>query len=147
MNQTDTFLIVEDEESDVEFLKRALAKTGVPNPVRAVSTGEEAVAYLRGVGAFSDRKAFPFPRLIITDLKMPQMGGLQLLRWIHEHPEFRVVPTLVFTSSTAQSDVDEAFKWGASAYLVKPVEYKELERIARIIGDYWQLSLLPTRGR
>lgn len=140
---TETILIVEDEESDVEFLKRAFAKAGVPNPVQAVSNGEEAIAYLRGTGLFANRKAFPFPRVIITDLKMPHMGGLQLLRWIHENPTFRVIPTIVFTSSTAQSDVDEAFQCGAGAYIVKPVEFKELERIAKTIADYWRLSLLP----
>ncbi len=140
----ETILIVEDEEADVEFLKRAFTKAGIPNPVRAVYNGEEAIAYLQGTGAFADRKAFPFPRVIMTDLKMPQMGGLQLLQWIRDDPSFHVIPTIVFTSSTAQSDVDAAFKSGASAYIVKPVEFKELERIAKTIGDYWRLSLLPS---
>lgn len=143
---TETILIVEDEESDVEFLQRAFAKAGIPNPLRAVHNGEEAIAYLRGEGKFADRKAFPFPRVIITDLKMPQMDGLQFLRWLQDNPDFRVVPTIVFTSSTAQSDVNEAFNRGASAYIVKPVEFKELERIAKTIADYWRLSLLPTRA-
>lgn len=142
---SETILIVEDEESDVLFLKRALAKIGVPNPIRSVTNGEEAVAYLQGTGDFADRKANPFPRVVVTDLKMPQMGGLQLLKWIHDHPPFRVVPTIVFTSSTAQSDVNEAFRLGAGAYFVKPVEFRELERIAKIMTDYWRASLLPTR--
>lgn len=143
---TDAILIAEDEPADVEFLQRAFKRAGIPNPVRAVANGEEAVAYLRGQGAFADRQAFPFPRVVITDLKMPQMDGLQLLRWIHENPEFRVVPTIVLTSSTAQADVDAAFACGASAYIVKPVELKELDRIARVIVEYWRLSLLPTRA-
>ena len=142
---TETILIVEDEESDVIFLKRALAKIGVPNPIRSVTNGEEAIAYLQGTGEFSDRKANPFPRVIITDLKMPQMGGLQFLEWIQAHPSFRVVPTIVFTSSTSQADVNQAFKLGAAAYFVKPVEFKDLERIAKIMTDYWRASLLPTR--
>lgn len=142
---TETILIVEDEESDILFLKRAFARAGVPNPVHAVNNGEQAIAYLQGDAPFADRKAYPFPRVIITDLKMPQMGGLQLLRWLDEHPEHRVIPTIVFTSSTAQADVNEAFKLGAGAYIVKPVEFRDLERIVKIIADYWRLSLLPTR--
>lgn len=142
---TETILIVEDEESDVLFLKRAFAKAGVPNPVQAVGNGEEATEYLQGKGRFADRAAYPFPRVIITDLKMPQMGGLQLLRWLDEHPEHRVIPTIVFTASASQADVNEAFRLGAGAYIVKPVEFRELERVAKIIADYWRLSLLPTR--
>lgn len=146
MNQpTETILIVEDEPADVEFLQRAFTKAGVLNPVRAVGNGEEAVAYLKGEGDFADRKAFPFPRLVITDLKMPQMDGIQLLRWVNDNPSFRVVPTIVLTSSTSQADVNAAFASGASAYLVKPVEIKELERMAKLIADYWRMSLLPTQ--
>lgn len=146
MNQpNDTILIVEDEESDILFLKRAFTKAGVTNPVHAVNNGEQAIAYLQGKDPFGDRLAHPFPRVIITDLKMPQMGGLQLLRWLDEHREYRVIPTIVFTSSTAQADVNEAFQLGAGAYIVKPVEFRDLERIAKIIADYWRLSLLPTR--
>lgn len=140
---TETILIVDDEESDVEFLRRAFLKAGVANPIHAVSNGEEAIAYLCGNGTFADRARHPYPRVIITDLKMPQMDGIQLLQWLQENPPYRVIPTIVFTSSTAQSDVNAAFEHGAGSYIVKPVEYKELERIACIIADYWRLSLLP----
>jgi CheY-like chemotaxis protein len=142
---TQTILIVEDEPADVEFLRRAFAKAYIPNPVHSVANGEEAIAYLKGQGRYADRKAFPFPRVVITDLKMPQMDGLQLLRWIQLNPAFGVVPTIVLTSSTSQADVDAAFHAGASAYFVKPVDFKELEQIARIITDYWKTSLLPSR--
>lgn len=141
-----TILIVEDEAADVEFLRRAFAKAYIPNPVHSVANGEEAITYLKGQGRYADRKAFPFPRVVITDLKMPQMDGLQLLRWIQLNPAFGVVPTIVLTSSTSQADVDAAFHAGASAYFVKPVDFKELEQIARIITDYWKTSLLPSHA-
>lgn len=142
--RTETILIVDDEPSDIEFVTRALTRVGVTNPIRTAANGEEAIAYLTGQGAFANRIAHPFPRVVITDLKMPQMSGLQLLRWMQENAAFRVVPIIVFTSSTAQSDVNEAFRLGTSAYFVKPVEFKELERMVRIIADYWRLTLLPT---
>lgn len=141
---SDTLLIVDDEPADVEFLQRAFAKAGLRDSVRSVSNGEEAVAYLQGEGAFQDRAQFPLPRVIITDLKMPQMDGFQLLHWVHVSPRFRIVPIIVMTSSTSQSDVNAAFASGAGAYIVKPVEMKELERIARVITEYWSLSLLPS---
>jgi CheY-like chemotaxis protein len=142
-NPRETILVVEDDENDATFIRRAFSKAGITNPVRWVQNGEEAVAYLKGENPFADRAANPFPRFILTDLKMPQMDGLQLLRWITQNPGYRVVPTIVFTSSTAQSDVDQAFACGAGAYIVKPVDIRELERVAKIVSEYWRLSLLP----
>jgi CheY-like chemotaxis protein len=141
-----TILIVEDESHDVEFLRRAFLRVGVKNPVHAVENGEEAIAYLDGTGRFTDRAVYPFPHVIITDLKMPHLGGLELLHWLHAHPKCRVVPTIVFTSSTSQADVDAAFAAGASGYMVKPVDFRELESTVKIIADYWRLSLIPTIG-
>lgn len=140
---TGTILIVEDEAHDVEFLTRAFQRCGLTNPIRSVSNGEEAVAYLNGDGEYADRVAFPFPRLMITDLKMPQMGGLELLRWMQAKPRCRIVPAIVFTSSTSQADVNAAFESGASGYMVKPVAFEELERMIKTIVDYWRLSLMP----
>lgn len=140
---TSAILIVEDEPHDTEFLARAFEYTGIPNPIRAVTNGEEAVAYLSGTGAYADRTAYPFPNVIITDLKMPCLGGLELLGWIRKHPRCHVIPTIVFTSSTSRSDIATAFKHGASGYMVKPVDFRELERMVRTIVDYWQLSRVP----
>jgi CheY-like chemotaxis protein len=145
MNATSApLLIVEDEPHDVEFLTRALQRIGFAHPVHVTSNGEEAVAYLEGSGKFADRGSFPFPRVIITDLKMPQMGGLELLRWLQSQPHTRVVPTVVFTSSTSQADVNAAFQFGASGYMVKPVAFEDLEHMVKAIAEYWKLSLLPT---
>lgn len=144
MNEnTGTILIIEDEEHDVDFLRRAFMRAGITNPIQVVSDGEQAKAYLQAAGKYSDRKTYPFPRIVITDLKMPHLSGLELLSWIRANPKYRVVPTIVLTSSVSQADVDLAFSCGASAYFVKPVAFGELERLAKIIWDYWRLSLLP----
>lgn len=140
---TETVLIIEDEEHDVDFLKRAFQRAGIVNPIQIAVNGEQAIAYLTGEGAYADREKYPYPRLIISDLKMPQMGGLELLRWIHANPRYRIVPTIVLTSSTSGADVEAAFASGASAYFVKPVGFGDLERLAKVIWDYWRLSLLP----
>ncbi len=144
MKDNSTILIIEDEEHDVEFLTRAFKRTGITNPVQIVKNGEEAIAYLTGAGRYADRVQFPYPRVIVSDLKMPQMGGLELLRWLRANPDYRIVPLIVLTSSTSQADVDASFACGASAYFVKPVAFGELQQIAKIIWDYWSTSLLPT---
>lgn len=147
MNETTgTVLIIEDEEHDVDFLRRAFQRAGIKNPIQVVSDGEQAKDYLMAAGEFADRQKFPFPRIVITDLKMPHLSGLELLSWIRANPKYRVVPTIVLTSSVSQADVDLAFACGASAYFVKPVTFGELEQLAKVIWDYWRSSLLPPPG-
>lgn len=141
-----TILLVEDEEDDTIFLRRAFQRAGVPNPVQSVRDGEEALAYLLGREPFSDRAKFPFPRVIITDLKMRRMNGLEFLKQVHAVPALRVVPTIVLTSSTSNEDVKQAFLHGACGYMVKPVGFVELEHVVKVIVEYWRLSLLPHRA-
>lgn len=136
-------LIVEDEPHDVEFLRRALTRSGVVTPIHDVENGEQALGYLQGLGRYADRAAFPLPRLIITDLKMPQMNGIELLRWIQAHPAYRAIPTIVLSSSTNESDVNAAFEAGARGYMVKPVGFDQLLQLAKVIADYWRASLVP----
>ncbi|HEY9154670.1 MAG TPA: response regulator [Opitutaceae bacterium] len=143
-NPKHSILIVEDEPVDAELLERSFKQLGLMNPLHWVTNGEEAVRYIEGRGEFQDRAIHPFPRVIITDIKMPEMTGLELLRWMHANPKYRVVPVVVFTSSVRQSDVDEAFNYGASAYIAKPIGLAELNRAVKIIVDYWSLSLLPS---
>ncbi len=141
-----TILIVEDEAHDVELIQLALERAGIDAPVFAASNGEDAIAYLSGTPPYSDRGAHPLPSMIITDLKMPQMGGLELLRWLREHPRFRALPTIVLTSSSAPKDVSLAFELGARGYMVKPVSLTQLEKTLRTVAIYWQLSLLPSES-
>jgi len=143
MNRPSTvFLIVEDEPSDAEFLQHAFARVGGGDSIYTVGNGLEAVAYLSGEGV-TDRERFPLPDVIITDLKMPHMNGLELLQWLHTHETWRRVPRIVLTSSAASSDVATAYAWGAAAYLVKPVDIHELRTMAKAMSDFWRHALRP----
>ncbi len=101
------------------------------------------MAYLSGAGKFADRARFPYPAVMITDLKMPQMGGLELLHCRQGHPQYRIVPTIVLTSSTSGADVLDAYMRGVSGYFVKPVRFGELEEIAKAIAEYWKRAITP----
>src|SRR5690606_3858672 len=90
-------LVVEDDENDQTFIRRAFKQGGVANHIATVNDGEEACAYLRGVDMYGDRSLHPLPRLVITDLKMPRMGGLHLLAWMRAQPDFRLIPVVVLT--------------------------------------------------
>ena len=136
------FLLVEDEPTDAEFLQHAFARAGADDRIYTVGHGLEAIAYLTGEG-FSDRERFPLPDVIITDLKMPHMNGLELLQWLHTHEIWQRVPRVVLTSSTANSDVATAYACGAAAYLVKPVDIHALRAMAKAMSDFWRNALRP----
>lgn len=134
-----TILIIEDDSNDVLLLKRGLNKAGVDNPVRIASDGEKAIEYLTGLGEFANRQAFPYPGLILTDLKMPRMGGLEVLKWLKNNPAYKVIPTVVLTSSMEKADIQQAYFYGANSYFVKPGSFEDLQRLLRTVVDYWYL--------
>src|SRR3954470_5320394 len=145
-NSDRSILIVEDDVNDQTFIQRALKRSGVANHVATVNDGEEATAYLTGLGVYEDRALHPLPRLVITDLKMPRMGGLELLGWMNARTEFRIIPAIVLTSSSDRAHITAAFMHGAKGYMIKPVAFGELEKLIRSIVDYWRASCVPILG-
>lgn len=143
MEEQFPILIAEDDENDAIILERALRKVGFQNPFHFCRDGTEVMDYLRGQGTFGDREKFPFPRILITDLKMPKIGGIEILKWLYHHPECNVIPKIVFTASRHAGDILEAYKWGANSYIVKPGGYAKLTQILKIFFDYWNMCEKP----
>ena len=137
-------LLVEDNEDDVFLMKRALKSAAVTNPLYVVGDGEKAVAYLSGTGKFADRKSYPYPSLILLDLKLPYLSGLDVLAWKQLRTEVPPAVVIVITSSNEPTDLKSAYKSGASSYVVKPPTASQLNDIAKAIRLYWLThSLLP----
>ncbi|MDB6026753.1 MAG: response regulator receiver protein [Verrucomicrobiales bacterium] len=136
-------LLVDDDENDVALTKRALKNNGIDNLVLVVSDGEEAISYLLRKPPFDDRDKFPYPDVIITDIKMPRKNGLELLQWVKENPVYRVTPTMVLSSSKNAHDIKQAFFLGASAYFVKPAKFEDLVTLVRRVYDFWCWSEIP----
>ena len=132
-------LIVEDNSDDRILLQRAFRRARLANPVHLVTDGEEAVAYLLGEGRFTDREANPFPVLVLLDLKLPRRAGLEVLKWMREHPTLRRLPVVVLTSSKEQSDINVAYDLGANSYLTKPVEFGALIELVSTLNLFWLL--------
>lgn len=137
------FLVVEDEPADAEFLQNAFDAVGRGDRILTAANGEEAVAYLTGQGEKADRSRFPLPDVIVTDLKMPHMNGLEFLRWLRGSEQWQNIPRLVLTSSTAPSDVATAYSLGASAFFVKPVDLHALRALAKAMSDFWIHAISP----
>lgn len=127
-------LLVEDDPSDVFFMRRAWRQVGHAAPLNTVGDGEQAVAYLSGNAPYSDRSRYPFPTLVLLDLKIPLLPGLDVLRWIRETPCLRDLPVAVLTSSEEPADVARARALGVSDYIVKPTGYAELVTVVKGLG-------------
>ena len=132
-----SILAVEDNDDDWFFLKRALAKAGVTEGLHCASTGQMAIDYFEGRGRFADRKQYPLPCLVLLDLKLPEVPGLEVLKWIRAHAAYRAVPVVILTSSTQEVDIDAAYQYGVNSYLVKPPNIEALVELARSVTAYW----------
>ncbi|HEY3755834.1 MAG TPA: response regulator [Opitutaceae bacterium] len=134
---TDTILLVEDSEDDVFFMERALASTAFRGKFSVAKDGQMALDYLEGTGQFADRKAHPIPSLVLLDLKLPHVLGLDVLKWIRLRPELQNLPVIVLTSSGERSDLDRAYRLGANAFMVKPSDADDLLGLAKCVTDFW----------
>jgi CheY-like chemotaxis protein len=139
MNANSTILLVEDDENDVVLVTRAFKLSGLPNNLQVAKNGEEAVAYLRGDGEYADRTSHPMPMLVIMDIKMPLKSGFEVLEWMRNHKATKEIPVVMLSSSSHEKDIERAERLGATAYLIKPVHFKDLQRVYKIIVDYWNL--------
>ena len=133
---TGTILLVEDEENDVFFMQQAMKTAGVLNPIRVASDGRQAIDYFKGTGKFVNREEFPLPYLVLLDLKLPHMMGLDVLKWIRQESEVSAI-VVVLTSSKEEADIATAYRLGANGYLVKPPDVNQLTDMAKSIKDFW----------
>jgi CheY-like chemotaxis protein len=138
-------LLVEDDPNDVWLVKHAFLNAGIINPLRIVNDGQEAVDYLKGSGSFSDRSAFPTPKLVLLDLKMPRLNGFDVIEWMRRHNPWKLTPIIILSSSALPQDVNRAYELGANAYMVKPADYRALERLFRTIANFWNAGIIPTQ--
>jgi len=130
-------LLVEDNEADVIFFKRAVARTKSDVALDVVMNGVDAVQFLSGGGPYGDRQRHPLPSILVLDLKLPRMSGLEVLEWLSGQPGLRAVRTIVLTSSPEESDIRRAYALGAVSYVVKPVESAALQEVVQSIVGYW----------
>jgi CheY-like chemotaxis protein len=129
-------LLVEDDSIDAMTVRRAFRDLKLTNPLQHVLNGEEALAYLQD-------PAHPRPSVVLLDLNMPKMNGIEFLRAVKADPMLRKTPVIVLTTSSEMRDVVESFRLSAAGYVIKPVDYKNFVEAIRTIGLYWTLSELP----
>jgi two-component system, response regulator len=132
-------LIIEDNPNDAEMALRALKKNNVKNNVLVIDDGEDAMDYIFARGKFLSRNPHLRPKLILLDLKLPKVSGLQILKALKENAETRLTPVVVLTSSKQESDLIESYHLGVNSYIVKPVDFDNFVEAVRELGFYWLL--------
>ncbi len=132
-------LLVEDNPMDIDLTRRAFAKRKVPNPVIVARDGEEALEWLERWNAGE-----VLPVVILLDLKMPKLDGLEVLKRLKAHQQYRVIPVVMLTSSAENRDIQAAYMHGANSYIVKPVDFEKFMEVIQYIDLYWNdLNTLP----
>lgn len=138
-----TILLVEDNVSDEKLTRLAFKNCGVANQIVVAHDGAEALDYLFGTGAYTDRDASVLPRMILLDIKLPKIDGLEVLRRVRADARTHLVPVVVLTSSKQDEDVLRGYALGANAYVRKPVEFAEFAAAAKTVGLFWLLLNEP----
>jgi CheY-like chemotaxis protein len=132
-------LLVEDNPDDVELTVRALRKSNFTNPIRVLRDGAEALDYLFGNAADGRPNMATVPVVMLLDLKMPKVNGVEVLQKVKSDPNTKTIPVVVLTSSREDRDLHETYKLGANSYIVKPVDFEQFNRAVNQIGMYWLL--------
>ena len=136
-------LLVEDSPSDLDLALRALKKANLSNRIHVARDGEEALAFLFCEGQYADRKMDERPKVILLDLKLPKVDGLEVLERLKADDRTKTIPVVVLTSSQEQQDVVSSYKLGVNSYIVKPVNFERFATAVQQLGMYWVLLNHP----
>lgn len=136
-------LLVEDNPNDAELALHALRKHKLANRIHLVRDGAEALEFIFGTGAYADRDLADQPKVILLDIKLPKVDGLEVLRSIKADTATRAIPVVMLTSSREERDIVEGYRLGVNSYIVKPVEFDQFTNAVRELGMYWLLLNKP----
>ena len=135
-----TVLLVEDDLNDIFLVKRAFKMAHIHNQLQIVTDGQEAISYLRGVDKYADRQAYPLPKLMVMDIRMPRKSGFEVLEFVKSNPSLRRIPVVIVSGSDNPADINRAYESGANAYMIKPMDFREVEHLFQSITTYWGLE-------
>jgi two-component system response regulator len=147
MSQNDRveILLVEDNPNDLELALHALRRHNLANHIEVVRDGAEALEFIFGTGAYAGRRVEDVPKVILLDLKLPKVDGMEVLERIKSDPRTRSIPVVVLTSSSEERDVVESYQLGVNSYIVKPVDFEQFTEAVRNLGLYWLLLNQPPK--
>lgn len=138
-----TILLVEDNNADATLVRRALSRAHITHHLHAVHNGEEAIAYLAGTGFYANRQLYPVPVLVLLDLELPGIGGIEVLTWIRAQDHLRHLQVVILSGSGDPGDIAKARTLGADSFIAKTVDFKEVVQFVKAFWDFWHLVERP----
>jgi CheY-like chemotaxis protein len=132
-----SILLVEDNQAHAELVMRNMRTQRVANKIYHVLDGQEALDFLLHKGDFADAKKSPHPNLILLDLRLPRVDGLEVLKFIKESPDLKRIPVVILTSSDAEADIARSYDYHANSYVVKPLDFNMFTKLMSDLGFYW----------
>ena len=136
--------MVDDSEDNLLLMRHSLQRAKCKNPLQEVCNGEEAIAYLKGEGAYIDRLKFPFPVVMLLDLNMPKANGFDVLAWVRSQPKLKRLAIIIVTASMRDADADRAFDLGATGFLIKPIELEIFDAMMQCLCNWIQINHFPS---
>jgi CheY-like chemotaxis protein len=147
-NSTQPLLVVEDSDEDFEAFGRVLRQSSITNPIYRCTDGEDALEFLYHTGQYIDSVKAPRPGIILLDLNLPGTDGREVLEQIKQDEELKVIPVVVFTTSSNPKDIEVCYRYGVNGYILKPIDIKKLMRTVQVLIDYWfETVVLPDVAR
>jgi two-component system response regulator len=140
-------LLVEDNMDEAELAIRELTKHNLANKLLHVHDGEEALEFVFGTGRYEGRDILDPPKLILLDLKMPKVGGIEVLKAIRENERTKSIPIVVLTSSNHEKDITSSYDLGVNSYIIKPIDFQQFSKSIKEIGYYWLVLNKVTNGK
>ena len=130
-------LLVEDNPDDIELTLRSFKKNNIANNIEVLNDGAQALDYLGGRGTYADRDLNNTPAVILLDIKLPKIDGLEVLKWLRANERTRLIPVVILTSSKEEQDVINGYRFGCNSYVRKPVDFEKFAEAIRQLGMYW----------
>ena len=137
--ETKDILYIEDNPNDIELTLRALKKYNVANSIQVIKDGEEALEYIFATGRYAERDKNKKPKVILLDLKLPKVGGLEILKRMKSEEQTKSIPVVILTSSREEKDMIESYNYGVNSYVVKPIKFENFSEAVSTLGLYWLL--------
>jgi CheY-like chemotaxis protein len=132
-----SILLAEDNDDDVNLMRKAFERARILNPLYVVSDGEQATAYLKGEGRYGNRAKYPLPSLLLLDIRMPKKDGFEVLRWLRGERQLRSMRVVVLTSAADIRDANLAFSLGADSFMIKPADFLRFVEFSEALGGSW----------
>jgi CheY-like chemotaxis protein len=148
MTSIQPLLLIEDSDEDFEAFGRIIRKLSVTNPIHRCIDGDDALDYLNHDGEYADLDKAPSPAIIVLDLNLPGTDGREVLEQIKQDEDLKIIPIIVFTTSSNPKDVEVCYRCGANGYIIKPMDVKQLKHTIQILIQYWfEVVVLPNSSR